>query len=163
MDLRSKFITRASMGFSIGIFVGILITAITTTLSVNDGNVYVYNTILAGKIGNVMLSFCMELICYGVLGVVGMGGTVLTYENDNIGLLTATFLHFVFVMIAFVVIGSYLSWFASEDIVANIIFVGCFIGAYILIWLIQSAIYKKEIKEINKKIETMKHSDNGEV
>lgn len=159
MDLKNRFITKASFGFSLGIFIGILITAVSTTLSVNDGNIYMYNTLLASRVGNLLLSFCLELLCYGVLGAVGMGGVVLTYENDGISLLKATVLHFVFVMVTFTSVGLYLGWFDPSDWIANTIFVTCFIVAYVIIWAIQSSIYKKEIKEINQKIEKMKRSD----
>lgn len=162
MDLKNKFITKASMGFSLGIFIGIFITAVTATLSAHDGSIYIYNTALAERIGNFLLSFCIELLCYGLLGVVGMGGTVLTYENDRISLFAATVLHFVMVVIVFSAIGFYLEWIVPEEILVNVIFYGCFIAAYVMIWLIQSSIYKKEIKDINSKIQMIKDSDMGE-
>ncbi len=151
MSIKSRFIQMSSVGFSLGIFVGLFIAAISSIVS-GDDSFHIYGEQFAQKIGNVTLSFIIELLCYGLLGVVGMGVKTLTYDNDKIPLLKATVIHFIIVMVVFVFVSNLLCWFEAGDIIGRVIFYGCFILVYAMIWAIMSAIYKKEINTINNKL-----------
>ncbi len=151
MSIKSRFIQMSSIGFSLGIFVGLFIAAISSIVS-GDDSFHIYGEQFAQKIGNVTLSFTIELLCYGLLGVVGMGVKTLTYDNDKIPLLKATVIHFIIVMVVFVFVSNLLCWFEKGDIIGRVIFYGCFILVYAMIWAIMSAIYKKEINTINNKL-----------
>ncbi|MCR5272311.1 MAG: DUF3021 domain-containing protein [Lachnospiraceae bacterium] len=151
MSIKSRFIQMSSIGFSLGVFVGLFIAAISSIVS-GDDSFHIYGEQFAQKIGNVTLSFTIELLCYGLLGVVGMGVKTLTYDNDKIPLLKATVMHFIIVMVVFVFVSNLLCWFETGDIIGRMIFYGCFILVYAMIWAIMSAIYKKEINTINNKL-----------
>ena len=155
MNKKNNFLLKSSIGFSLGIVIGIVITAITGTLSANDGTVYLYNTVFAQRIGNLYFSIAIEMLCYGLLGFVGMGIMALTYDNDEMPLVKATFLHFVAVMLVFCLVGFTLGWLDPTDLVANVIFVTCFIFAYVMIWVIMSLIYKKEVRSINNNLKKL--------
>lgn len=154
MNLKERFIYKASIGFSLGIFVDIIIKAICDS-TVNPEKLFV-NKKLVEMTGSYSIAIMLDLLLCGLLGLACNGGSVV-YEIESWGALKATLVHFIFSISIYYIAGNFLGWFYPGINIANIIMVTIWILVYAMIWLIQYAVYKKEIREINKGVETLKN------
>ncbi len=135
MDLKTKFVFRALIGFSIGLLFGaIMLLAFATDEFMTDRP----------------LVFA-HLICSGIMGLIGNGGAIV-YELESWGVVRATFTHFVLTFMAMLVISEVLGWFSHS--VLFIVFI-VFSLVYLIIWLVEYMIGKKQVNELNKDLHSM--------
>ena len=139
-----KAIIRASIGFVLGILVGLGFLSITGV-----GTYYVQK----GADG-----LALYLALSGLLGAVGMGGTTI-YSLEHWGLLRCTATHFVVTLLAYCAVGFTLGWLDPRDPATPYMFLG-YVIAYCIIWLVMCLIYKRQIRRINEALKTWKaHQD----
>ncbi len=155
MNLKQRFIYKSAVGFSLGVFITIIINVIVGFIfhgSLND-NPYT-------EIRNNMdfIKIMLELLTGGILGCVGNGGSVV-YEIESWSIIKATFTHFVVTMTVYAIVGLYNGWLLPRHSMVNVIQIVMMVFAYFMIWLSQYLIYKKSINDIN---EDMKYFKNGE-
>ena len=135
MDIKTKFLVRSLIGFSLGMLVG----AFTLLICVDDAFMV-----------NRPLVFA-HIVCSGIMGLVGNGGAIV-YDLESWGIIKATFIHFSVTFMTMIAISEILGWFPHEILV--FVFLG-FTAVYVIIWLIEYAIGKKQVKELNRDLETM--------
>ena len=139
-----KAIIRASIGFVLGILVGLGFLSITGV-----GTYYVQK----GADG-----LALYLALSGLLGAVGMGGTTI-YSLEHWGLLRCTATHFVVTLLAYCAVGFTLGWLDLREPGTSLMFLG-YVIAYFIIWLVMCLIYKRQIRRINEALKTWKaHQD----
>ena len=92
-----------------------------------------------------------HIVCSGIMGLVGNGGAIV-YDLESWGIIKATFIHFSVTFMTMIAISEILGWFPHEILV--FVFLG-FTAVYVIIWLIEYAIGKKQVKELNRDLETM--------
>ncbi|MBE5870483.1 MAG: DUF3021 domain-containing protein [Lachnospiraceae bacterium] len=155
MNIRNKFYLKAAIGYALGMMIGVAITAISVTLSANDGTVYLYEPGWVERVGGVGIGFTLEAVISGLLGVVGMGGSVM-YDIEHWSLFRATFTHFVITVAAYFAAGWILDWYIDWIALAF------FVAAYVLIWQIQNFLYKLQIKKINRNLKKLRCSAGEE-
>lgn len=136
MDLKTKFIIRALLGFSLGMIIG----AIMYVLNVNDNE----------PVDKVFL--LMQLFGSGIMGIVGNGGAIV-YDFEDWGLGRATFTHYIVTFFTMLSISEILGWF-SHDILLIVVLL--FSLAYLIIWGTEYFVWKKEIRQINRKLGLLK-------
>lgn len=156
MSIKKRFIYKASLGFSLAVIIGIVITVISA--SFGDEKDFLQDSVLSGRIENDMTVLVIELLLVGLLGVVGMGGSVV-YELESWSLLKATVIHFLCTVGIYIFVGTILGWLSPKIGIWNYIQILAYIAAYALIWMIQSVIYKKEIRDINRGVELLKRRE----
>ncbi len=153
MNLKKRFILKASIGFSLGILVDLIIHA----LCVVSGDHY----LLSGPVDKSMvMHFLMDILTGGLLGFVGNGSSVI-YEIESWSILKVTATHFVIAYGAFVIIGLFNGWITPEINLPNLVVSGIVLLVYIAIWLIQYFVYKKEVREINIGIRQLRNKGEG--
>ena len=136
MDLKTKFIIRALLGFSLGMIIG----AIMYVLSVN------YNE----PVDKVYL--LMQLFGSGIMGIVGNGGAIV-YDFEDWGLGRATFTHYIVTFFTMLSISEILGWF-SHDILLIVVLAFSFV--YLIIWGTEYFVWKKEIRQMNRQLGLLK-------
>ena len=154
MNLKSRFILKASVGFALGVVVDIIIHM----CFILSGDHFLLSGEVIDK--SVLLSLYRELFLSGILGLIGNGSAVI-YEIESWSILKATVTHFILAFGAFVVIGLMNGWLVLENTVANAISAGAVVLAYVIIWLVQYLIYKREVREINHGIRLLKKQEQG--
>ena len=159
MNLKERFIYKASIGFSLGIFVDIIIKAICDS-TVNPEKLFV-NKKLVEMTGSYSIAIMLDLLLCGLLGLACNGGSVV-YEIESWGALKATLVHFIFSISIYYIAGNFLGWFYPGINIANIIMVTIWILVYAMIWLIQYIVGKKEVEEMNKSIAAMKKREDNQ-
>ena len=139
-----KAIIRASIGFVLGILVGL------GFLSITGAGAY---TVQKGAGG-----LALYLALSGLLGAVGMGGTTI-YSLEHWGLLRCTATHFVITLAAYCAVGFTLGWLDLREPATLFMFLG-YVIAYFIIWLVLCITYKRQIRRINEALKTWKaHQD----
>lgn len=142
MEIRNKFIIRALLGFSLGVIFG----AIMFVLYASDTEPLNKSFLL------------MQLFGSGFLGVVANGGAIV-YEFEDWGLGRATFTHYIVTFITMFAVSEILGWFSHSMLLIVII---VFSVIYLIIWLVEYALWKKEIRHINRDLEIMKKAKDYE-
>lgn len=137
MSIRTKFTIRALFGFSLGLIAG----AIMFVLYASDTEPLNKSYLI------------MQLFGSGFLGVMAYGGAIV-YDFEDWGLLRATFTHYVVTFITMLAVSELLDWFPRSIILIVVIF---FSAVYLIIWLVEYALWKKEIRHINRDLEIMKN------
>ena len=158
MSLKYKFILQFAIGFALGMLICTIITSIITTASINDGNTYFCDPAFSNMFSNEIVAFIIQMIISGLLGAICMGATVV-YEIEEWSILKATITHFIIANGTFIVTAAILRWWNFNNIMADLIYFGTVIIAYILIWLSQYIIYKIQVKKIKKNIKEFKKKD----
>ena len=136
MDLKTKFIIRALLGFSLGMIIG----AIMYVLNVNDNE----------PVDKVFL--LMQLFGSGIMGIVGNGGAIV-YDFEDWGLGRATFTHYLVTFFTMLSISEILGWF-SHDILLIVVLAFSFV--YLIIWGTEYFVWKKEVRQINRQLGLLK-------
>ena len=139
MDIRNKFMFRALLGFTLGLLVGM------TT--------YILFTPAGAVIDKPYMT--LHFIGSALMGLVGYGGAIV-YDIEEWSLGKATFSHYLVTFITMLVISELLGWFAHD--VLLVVFV-MFTATYALIWLTEYLIWKKQIRDMNRDLETMRGND----
>ncbi|WP_049945950.1 MULTISPECIES: DUF3021 domain-containing protein [unclassified Butyrivibrio] len=137
MSIRTKFTIRALFGFSLGLIAG----AIMFVLYASDTEPLNKSYLI------------MQLFGSGFFGVIANGGAIV-YDFEDWGLLRATFTHYVVTFITMLAVSELLDWFPRSIILIVVIF---FSAVYLIIWLVEYALWKKEIRHINRDLEIMKN------
>ena len=139
-----KAIIRASIGFVLGILVGLGFLSITGV-----------EKYLAEK---GMDGLALYLGLSGLLGAVGMGGTTI-YSLEHWGLLRCTLTHFALTLSVYCAVGFTLGWLDLREPGTPLMFLG-YVIAYFIIWLAMCIKYKRQIRRINEALKTWKaHQD----
>lgn len=158
LSFKHRFILKASVGFSLGILVTILINIIMSYIYTGNGESFVQEVVNAGG-GRSLRRFCAELLSGGLLGLIGNGGSMV-YEIESWSLLKTTTVHFGATIVTYIAVGLYNGWLTLGPSRANSIQIGIYITAYVVIWLVQGLTYKKEIEDINYGISVLKSREN---
>ncbi|MCR4590802.1 MAG: DUF3021 domain-containing protein [Lachnospiraceae bacterium] len=160
MDTGTKIIFLSSIGFALGVIMGTIITAVTATMSINDGTMYICAPEFTLLIGDELKAFAIQSVVSGLIGAVNFGGTV-AYSIEEWSLVRATSTHFVLCMTSVFTGGFFLKWFSLDNLPEILITFLVMMAAYIMIWLIMYLRYKAEINEINRDLPEWKNSHSA--
>ena len=144
-----KILKRAGLGFLLGIAVGNLMTGLLS------GPGLVPQQLLA-RIGSPQAAFLLQTLLTGVLGAVSFAGTIL-YEIEGWPLLRTAVVHYLIIELVYLPIGFLLGWFARAE--EALVWLAICAAAYLMIFLILSLIYRRQVKELNKLNDQRKQHD----
>ncbi len=143
MDIKAKFMFRAILGFAMGLMVDVFLITFTGDSSMFDNRIMIL----------------VQFLCSGLMGVVGMGGTIV-YDIEDWGLGRATFTHYIITFITMLTLSEVLGWFPHS--VLLIVFIA-FTIIYALIWLFEYFVWKRQIRQMNRELEELlKTEDKGD-
>lgn len=91
----------------------------------------------------------IQSLLYGGFGLVSAFGEEVFYKKLDLALAIQSLLHFGMIFSYFLFTGYILAWFSEDDIILTI---GIFVLIYLVIWLAIYLSTKKNIEEINKKL-----------
>ena len=136
MNIKTKFIIRALVGFSIGISIGAITYVVFTseTEPLNKGYLL------------------MQLFGSGLYGVIANGGAIV-YDFESWSLGRSTLTHYIITFAAMFITSEILGWFPHEILLLILL---AFSVAYLAIWLTEYYLWKKEIARINSQLELIK-------
>ncbi len=93
----------------------------------------------------------IQFLGSGLNGLICMGGTFV-YDIESWSLRRATLTHATLTIVSFLTANYTLGWF-DNSVMA--IAMACFVLGYLLIWLFEYALWKREISRINRDLEQM--------
>lgn len=160
MGLKDKFIVRASIGFGVGILLGVVITGLTGDM--DQDHICYCSPAFVKAVGNELAAFAVQALVFGTYGAVGMGGSV-AYSIEDRSLLKVTVAHFVLTLGMFYAMAFFLRWITITDIDQIVVLFGLFAILYGSVWLGNYLMYKMQISEINKKLKVFKMSGSQDI
>ncbi|MCR5603462.1 MAG: DUF3021 domain-containing protein [Lachnospiraceae bacterium] len=133
MELWNRFITKALIGLVLGTIVGVAFWVMNHPLSeeANSAELILHLTVSA------------------LLGMIAMGGSIV-YEIESWGLLKVTLIHYVVVMMDFVIASTLLGWF--ERISDMLVMIAIMTVIYAGIWLTESWYWNRTVGKINEQL-----------
>lgn len=162
MELKHKAIMLSSIGFGVGIVIGVMITAFSATMEYADGNLWLCSKELINAVGNPLVAFIIQAFASGIHGAICFGGTVV-YDMDEWGLLKCTVIHYIGAIGGYFILAFSMRWFSPKDMDTVIVMFSCMTVAYFIIWLINYISCKKQLKELNRELDELKASNKQEV
>lgn len=150
-----KIIGRALCGTAFGVLSG-QITTICISAAIGKGSYIPVTYAFASRFDNEITAVIVQLLLEALIGAIFSGSSVI-FEVDKWSILKQYGMHFVItsVMWVFVV---YMLWM-PENIRGVISTLITFLATYIIVWVTQYMIYKKDIKNLNKKIIEMENDN----
>ena len=153
MTLKQRAFYKTAVGFALGILVDVVIHVI--FMAGRQDADFGASRILTDLLGNHDLAIVTDILLGGVLGAVCNGSSVV-YEIEHWSVLRSTLTHLLLCIVVYFTVGSVLEWFEPGVTAFNIMQAVLWVLAYIMIWMIQFLVYRKEIREINQRVEQMK-------
>lgn len=144
-----NILKRAGLGFLLGIAVGNLMTGLMS------GPGLVASELLA-RIGSVHAAFLLQTLLTGLLGAVSFAGTLL-YEIEGWPLLRTAVVHYLIIELVYLPIGFFLGWYARAG--EALVWLAICAVVYLIIFLILSLIYRRQVKELNEWNDQRKQHD----
>lgn len=140
MNIKTKFIIRALVGFSLGISIG----AITYVIFTSETEPLNKRFLL------------MQLFGSGIYGAIANGGAIV-YDFESWSLGRATLTHYLVTFVSMFITSKILGWFPHGILLWLFL---AFSIAYLAIWLTEYYLWKKEIAKINGQLELVKFNSN---
>ena len=146
-----KTLKFAGVGFLLGAAIGNLIAVLT-------GHSSIVSEMLVDWTGSMTAALVVQTVLSGLIGAAGMGGVSL-YDAERLPLLAAAVLHFILYFSVFSAACLVLGWFS--DLTEFLVMAAIMAGIHILIFLIMCAVYRKEVRKLNKMQENRLQKQEG--
>lgn len=142
--------SRIFIGLLGGIVICYLIT-IGVSLVIGDGNYYPCVPALAQRFGNELTAVVVQMALGAVLGA-GFAGASMIWEQDDWSLLKQTGIYFAITSVLMMTIAYICEWM-EHSVRGFLIYFGIFFTIFVVVWLVQYAIWKARISKIKRKLE----------
>ena len=139
MELKYRFIIKVLAGALAGIMISMVLFLFDTTIDPGSGH----------------LAWFIQFVGSGLNGAICMGSSIF-YEIDSWGLRKATVLHYLLCLGSFSITSAVLKWFPTDILL--IVFL-VFTVVYILIWLTEYLLWKREIRQINDDLKNIRQKE----
>ncbi len=133
--LKNRFIIKVLAGALIGIAICFMLYAFGE-----------YDHMIMDK-----TAFIAQFLGSAIFGMIAMGGSVV-YEIDTWGITLSTVIHYSMTMGSYLVTASLLHWFDGKILLITF---GLMSVGYFIIWFINYALWKREIRNINTDLKNM--------
>ncbi len=94
-----------------------------------------------------------QFVGSALMGGICMGSSVV-YEIESWGLWKVTLIHYVVAFVAFLIACIFLEWFPAGTLIIALI---AYTIVYACIWLFEYTVWKREIRNINRDMDLLKH------
>ena len=121
------------------------------SLVIGDGNYYPCVPALAQRFGNELTAVVVQMALGAVLGA-GFAGASMIWEQDDWSLLKQTGIYFAITSVLMMTIAYICEWM-EHSVRGVLIYFGIFFAIFVVVWLVQYAIWKARISKIKRKLE----------
>ena len=151
--MKKKILTRGLIGFPIGIAIGFVITII-ISICIGKGSFYPVRPELAETMGSELNAVILQTALCGIMGS-GFAMASVIWELDSWSLIKQSGIYFLIISVIMLPIAYIANW--MEHSVAGILsYAGIFVASFVVVWLIQSFVWKSKIKKKNECINKKK-------
>ena len=147
--MKKKIILRGILGIPIGITIGYLIT-IFISLGLANGYYSPCVPELISMMGSEIRAVIVQSVFSGILGA-GFAASSVIWEIDHWSLVKQTGIYFAIASLLMLPI-AYLADWMEHSVVGFLSYFGIFILIFAMIWAIQFAIGKYNVKKMNEKL-----------
>ncbi|MGN0608063.1 MAG: DUF3021 domain-containing protein [Oscillospiraceae bacterium] len=147
--MKRKIISRAALGFPIGIAIGHIITVIISLMS-GEGEFFPCVPEFVSAVGNEAAAVALQTFLCGIMGT-GFAAASVIWEMDNISIAAQTGICLA-IYAVFLLPIAYFSYWMEHSPAGILSYIGIFAGIFAVVWLAQYAVWKKRIKSINEKL-----------
>ena len=147
--MKKKIILRGILGIPIGITIGYLIT-IFISLGLANGYYSPCVPELISMMGSEIRAVIVQSVFSGILGA-GFAASSVRWEIDHWSLVKQTGIYFAIASLLMLPI-AYLAYWMEHSVVGFLSYFGIFILIFAMIWAIQFAIGKYNVKKMNEKL-----------
>lgn len=147
--MKKKIILRGILGIPIGITIGYLIT-IFISLGLANGYYSPCVPELISMMGSEIRAVIVQSVFGGILGA-GFAASSVIWEIDHWSLVKQTGIYFAIASLLMLPI-AYLAYWMEHSVVGFLSYFGIFILIFAMIWAIQFAIGKYNVKKMNEKL-----------
>lgn len=150
VNMKKKIILRSLVGAPIGVAVSYLITVL-ISLAIADGNFYPVVPELTADCGSEINAVLIQTVFSLLYGAV-WGGVSVIWDMESWSLLRMTVTHLVICSIVTFPIAYLMRWM-SHNITGILLYFGTFLVIYLLIWISRYQAIKRQIRQINHKVQ----------
>ena len=147
--MKRKILLRGILGIPIGITIGYLIT-IFISLGLANGYYSPCVPELISMMGSEIRAVIVQSVFCGILGA-GFAASSVIWEIDHWSLVKQTGIYFAIASLLMLPI-AYLAYWMEHSVVGFLSYFGIFILIFAMIWAIQFAIGKYNVKKMNEKL-----------
>ena len=153
--MKKKIVLRSISGFPIGIAIGYCITII-ISLGWANGDYLPCVPELISAMGNEIHAVVLQALLCGLLGA-GFAASSVIWEIENWSLVKQTGIYFMMISVIMLPIAYFAYW--MEHSVAGVFrYFGLFVFIFAIIWMIQFAIEKRNVRKMNENLHNVKGS-----
>ena len=147
--MKKKLLLRGALGFHIGIAIGYVIT-ICISLVWAGGYYSPCVPELAEALGSEIGAVALQALLCGLLGV-GFAASSVIWEMESWSLVRQTGVYFFIISLIMLPI-AYVAYWMEHSVAGVLGYFGVFVLIFAVIWGIQFAIGKRNVKKMNEKI-----------
>ena len=151
-----KVLLRFLVGFPIGIAIGYLITIVISAISA-DGYYSPCVPELIDQTGSEINAVMLQAALCGFLGA-GFGAISLIWEDGNMSIAKQTGLYFLAASLIMLPIAYFTHWM-EHSAAGFLSYFGIFSLIFIVIWVIQFVIFKRNVNKMNMSLDKYKKTD----
>ncbi len=146
LEMKKKIIWRGILGFPLGITIGYVITIIISLIWA-DGYYMSCHPELISVMGNEMNAVLVQAVFCGLLGT-GFAAASAIWEVEHWGIAKQTGIYF-FVVSVLMMPTAYVTYWMEHSWMGFFSYYGIFILIFVMIWMVQFAIGKRNVKKLN--------------
>lgn len=147
--MKKEFVGRIGVGLLGGIAVSYLIT-VGISITFGDGNYYPCVPGLVEQFGSEIMAVIIQTVLSALLGA-GFAGSSFIWEKDDWSLLKQTGSYFAVVAVLMMSVAYVCQWM-EHSLKGVLSYFAIFFAIFVVVWLIQYAVWKKRISKLNAKI-----------
>lgn len=153
--MKKKLFLRGALGFPIGIAIGYVIT-ICISLRWAGGYYSPCAPELAEALGNEIRAVVLQALLCGLLGA-GFAASSVIWEMESWSLVRQTGVYFLIISLIMLPI-AYAAYWMEHSAAGFLSYFGVFVLIFAVIWGVQFAIGKRNVKKMNEKISEEKQN-----
>ncbi len=157
--MKKKIILRSILGFPIGLAIGYLIT-IQISLGWANGEYLPCVPELAAVMGNEINAVILQAALSGLLGT-GFAASSVIWDIERWGLAKQTGIYFIIISVIMMPIAYFTRWM-EHSVKGFFSYFGIFCLIFAVIWIIEFAIGKRHLKQMNDALARKKSQESDE-
>ncbi len=156
--MKKKIFIRSVLGFPFGLAIGYFITII---ISLIWGNGYYSPCVpeLIVVMGSEIKAVLLQAFLCGILGS-GFAASSIIWEMDNWGLVKQTGIYLLLTSVIMMPI-AYVTYWMEHSLKGALSYFGIFIFIFIIMWIVQYVIAKRNVEKMNETLCKRQDSKNG--
>ena len=152
--MKKKIILRALLGFPLGMAIG---EAITILFALATGQSAYHPCIpqLVDMMGTEVYAVALQALLCGVLGTTFSAASVI-WQMDHWSITKQTGIYFLVTAVAMCAV-AYVTGWMEHSLLGVVWYMGIFTAIFVVVWLVQYTIAKRNIQKINRTLQQKQH------